>query len=147
MFILFGLCGDGKLTAFLPGFFISVTIHAGSSSPHCLKKKGTLDSWHWSRMERIQSGWVGRALWPLSPPAITQLRSGLYLCPLMYGASGWTPFVSFLDISPCRGKNSLHFPIRDIKAEKNSIFFQTGYSLGEFSTSLTSPAITDTVTV
>ena len=40
--------------------------------PHCLKKNGTPAARHWSRIERTQSGSIGRAPWPLSPPTITQ---------------------------------------------------------------------------
>lgn len=48
--------------------------------PHCLKKKGTPESAHWSRIEATHSGFMSRAPGPLSPPTITQsmlLRSSV----------------------------------------------------------------------
>ena len=44
-----------------------------SYAPHCLKKNATFASWHCLRMLRAQSGFMGRARCPLSPPTITQL--------------------------------------------------------------------------
>ena len=44
----------------------------GWGPPHCLKKKATPCSPHWSRISRTQSGCIGRARGPLSPPTITQ---------------------------------------------------------------------------
>ena len=44
----------------------------GYQLPHCLKWKATPAFTHWSRRPRIQSGCVGRARPPLSPPAMIQ---------------------------------------------------------------------------
>src|SRR5712671_1813631 len=44
---------------------------SGMYCPHCLKKKGTPAALHWSRKFRAQSGCIGLALCPLSPPQIT----------------------------------------------------------------------------
>ncbi len=43
------------------GFFLR-------TPPHCLKKKGTLAAWHWSRTDRTQSGSSGRAFGPALAP-------------------------------------------------------------------------------
>ncbi len=40
--------------------------------PHCLNRNGTRAAAHWSRSERNHAGGAGRALGPLSPPAMTQ---------------------------------------------------------------------------
>ncbi len=52
--------------------FISFSAsYNGSHSPHPLKKNGTLAPAHWSRIDLTQSGCMGRAFGPVSPPTIT----------------------------------------------------------------------------
>lgn len=61
-----------RLTA--PRWLSSALVHkadSGACAPHCLKKYRTPAAWHWSRRDRAQSGCVGRAPGPDSPPAIT----------------------------------------------------------------------------
>lgn len=61
-----------RLTA--PRWLSSASVHktdSGACAPHCLKKYGTPAAWHWSRRDRAQSGCMGRARGPDSPPAIT----------------------------------------------------------------------------
>ena len=42
------------------------------SPPHCLKKKGTPVTRHWSLTSLAHLGSIGRAFGPLSPPTMTQ---------------------------------------------------------------------------
>ena len=50
----------------LPAFFFL-------TPPHCLKKNGTRDAAHWSRIAMTHSSHIGRAPGPLSPPTMDQL--------------------------------------------------------------------------
>src|SRR5947209_19895485 len=53
----------------------------GLIPPHCLKKKGTSSSMHWSRISLTHSGFVGRQFGPLSPPTITQWMPSRLILP------------------------------------------------------------------
>ena len=53
-------------------------VSCGYQLPHCLKWKATPAFTHWSRRRRIQSGCVGRARPPLSPPAMIQCSPPMY---------------------------------------------------------------------
>src|SRR5574337_115716 len=63
-------------------------------SPHCLKKNGTPAPWHWSRRLRAQSGCIGLAPGPLSPPTMTQSSKSRWIgwsrasCPDQEGRKG-----------------------------------------------------------
>ena len=56
----------------------TTAVCCGYQLPHCLKWNATLALTHWSRRLRIQSGCIGRARPPLSPPAMIQCSPPRY---------------------------------------------------------------------